>query len=353
MKKGILTNRGDLDKKIGQMLMIGFRGVELREENSIVQDIREGCLGGVLLFDYDVPTQRPVRNIQSPEQVKRLVTSLQEFAVIPLFVGIDQEGGHVNRLKEAYGFPATVSAQYLGQLDHVEITAKYADITAKTLANLGINLNFAPVVDLNTYPENPIVGKVERSFSADPEIVIRHAREWINCHHEHGVLCTLKHFPGHGSSRSDTHLGFVDVTETWVSEELQPYAGLIRTGFNDMVMSAHIFNADLDPGMPSTLSHKIITELLRKQLHYDGVVISDDMQMDAIASRYSLETAIQAAIEGGVDILTFGNNRNYQDDIMTQVTAIIKKLVLTGVISRERIEQSSQRICRLKEHFIL
>ncbi len=344
-----MRSEADLETRIGQMFMLGFRGLDVHADAPIVRDICERHLGGVVLFDYDVPTKRPVRNIQSPEQIKRLVAALRGYSEIPVFVGIDQEGGRVNRLKEQYGFPPTVSAQYLGQSDQVDVTAKQARITAKTLADLGINLNFAPVVDLETYPENPIVAKVERSFSADPEVVIRHARAWITGHHEHQVLCALKHFPGHGSSRSDTHLGFVDVTDTWITDELRPYADLIGSGFDDMVMTAHIFNAQLDAAFPATLSANVITGILRQQLGYEGVVISDDMQMQAIASRYSLEITIRTALEAGVDILTFGNNLHYQEDILPQAVALIKTLVKTGAISEERIDQSYQRICRLKK----
>lgn len=348
----IHENKNDLERKIGQMLLVGFKGLKLQEDNPIVQDIRDRYLGGVILFDYDVAKQRPSCNIQSPEQVKDLIVSLQKLTPTPLFIAIDQEGGRVNRLKEKFGFPPTVSAQYLGQIDHVDLTRKYADLTVKTLAELGINLNFAPVLDLNIYPENPIIGKMERSFSTDPDVVIRHAKEWINSHHNHQVLCALKHFPGHGSSRSDTHLGFVDVTETWSSDELKPYFEIIRTGFCDLVMTAHIFNANLDPELPATLSQKIITGILREQLHYEGVVISDDMQMKAISSQYSLENAIQSAIEGGIDMLTFANNLSYQADMMIQAAETIKKLVMDGKISHKRIDQSYQRICRLKERLL-
>ncbi len=338
----------ELEQKIGQMLLIGFRGLELRMGNPIIEDIRTRHLGGVVLFDYDVCAQTPVRNIHSPEQVRRLVTSLQNLTSEPLFIGIDQEGGKVNRLKERYGFPPSVSAQYLGELDQLDTTGKHAELTAKTLAGLGINLNFAPAVDLNIYPDNPIIGKVERSFSADPDVVLRHARQWIACHHEQRVLCTLKHFPGHGSSRQDTHLGFVDVTDTWSADELRPYQELLRSGFDDMVMTAHIFNARLDPEFPATLSHKIITGILREQLDYDGVIISDDMQMKAIAEQYTFEKAIQSALEAGVDILTFGNNLNYNGNIMTHVVTTISQLVKQGTLSEKRIDESYQRIFRLK-----
>ena len=338
----------ELEQKIGQMLLIGFRGLELQENNPIIEDVRARNLGGVVLFDYDVGAQTPARNIHSPEQVQRLVASLQNLASEPLFIGIDQEGGKVSRLKERYGFPPSVSAQYLGKLDQVEVTQKHAELTAQTLAEMGINLNFAPAVDLNIYPENPIIGKVERSFSADPDVVIRHARQWIASHHEQRVLCTLKHFPGHGSSRQDTHLGFVDVTDTWSADELRPYHELLRSGFYDMVMTAHIFNARLDPEFPATLSPKIITGILREQLGYDGVIISDDMQMKAIASQYAFETAIQSALAAGIDILTFGNNLSYHENIMTRVVAAISQLVRQGTLSEKRIDASYQRILRLK-----
>lgn len=337
-----------LEHKIGQMLMAGFRGVELDADNPILADIRDRHLGGVVVFDYDVAAKSPIRNIQSPEQLKHLTASLQEYARIPLFIAIDQEGGRVNRLKEQFGFPPSVSARYLGNVDQVDVTQKHADLTATTLAEAGINLNFAPTVDLNTYPDNPIIGKVERSFSADAEVVIRHARQWIRSHHERGILCALKHFPGHGSSRDDTHLGFVDVTASWASEELKPYQEFLREGFHDMIMTAHIFNAHLDPDRPVTLSRRIITGLLREQLRYEGVVISDDMQMKAISDRYTLEDTVKYALEAGIDILTFGNNLHYDPHITTRVVAIIKDLVSRGIISEQRIEASYQRICRLK-----
>jgi beta-N-acetylhexosaminidase len=339
----------NLEVKIGQMLLVGFRGFAVDAASPIVRDIRERHLGGVILFDYDTITKESIRNIQSPEQVARLVTTLRkQEASLPLFISIDQEGGKVNRLKERFGFPPSVSAQHLGTCNQPELTQKYADMTASTLAGLGINLNFAPSVDLNVNPQNPVIGRCERSFSPHPDIVCTHAAEWIACHQAYNVLCALKHFPGHGSSSSDSHLGFVDVTETWSSDELLPYERLIGSGGCDMVMTAHIFNARLDSTFPATLSRKILTGILRKELRYDGVIITDDMQMKAISAHYGFERAIQLAIEAGVDILTFGNNLSYDEDITAQAVAVIKNFVATGVISETRIEQSYQRIARLK-----
>ncbi|GAK52762.1 glycosyl hydrolase, family 3 [Candidatus Moduliflexus flocculans] len=341
-----------LDVQIGQMLLVGFRGLAVDERHPIVSAIRQHHLGGVILFDFDRPSQTSLRNIESPEQVRRLTASLQAYAEIPLFIGIDQEGGRVNRLKERCGFPPTVSAQSLGQ-QSVEITRQHAEQTAMQLSRLGINLNFAPVVDLNRNPASPAIGRVERSFSADPNVAIAHARAWIEAHHAHGILCALKHFPGHGSAREDSHLGFVDVTTTWHSEELRPYQQLIQQGFDEMVMTAHIFHSGLDPEYPATLSRRILTGMLREELRFDGVIVSDDMQMQAIAAHYDLETAIFLAISAGVDILTFGNNLSiYDDNIPARAMEIIAKLVDNGRISSERVHASYRRIMRLKKRVI-
>ena len=281
----------DLDLMIAQMVMVGFRGLTLTEDNPIVQDIRERQIGGVFLFDYDVPTSSYARNIQSPSQVRALTAEIQNLAAIPMLIGIDQEGGRVARLKESAGFPPTVSAQYLGSANDLNLTRQYAEQMAALLADLGVNLNLAPVVDVNLNSQNPVIGKLERSFSADPAIVTRHALEVLDALHRHGVLGTLKHFPGHGSSTGDSHLGIADVTGTWSPEELEPYRKIMAAGQADVVMTAHIFNANLDPVYPATLSKPIITGLLREELGYDGVVMSDDLQMGAIRRYYGFETA--------------------------------------------------------------
>jgi len=337
-----------LDVKIGQMLMVGFRGFEVSDNHPIVQDVRERHLGGVPLFDYDVVKKEAVRNIESPSQVEMLVESLQAASAIPLLVAIDYEGGIINRLKEKYGFPPTVSHQALGDSNDLAATYEAASKMVKTLAELGINLNMAPVVDVNTNPDNPVIAKYERSFSADPSIVTLNALEFIRAHHEQGVLCSLKHFPGHGSSTGDSHQGLVDVTDTWSPIELEPYAAIIDAGQADTIMTAHVFNSKLDPDYPATLSRAIITGMLREELNYDGVVISDDMQMGAIADNYGFETAIQKTIEAGVDMIIIGNNLAYEEDVAARTIALVKQLVQDGTISETRIDESYQRIWRLK-----
>jgi beta-N-acetylhexosaminidase len=351
---GLLTSKtpapaaASLNDKIGQMVLVGFRGMKLDSGNPILVDIRERHIGGVILFDYDVPSLSPVRNIESPSQVKDLAAALKEASPSPLLIAVDQEGGKVSRLKEKIGFPATVSQQALGTKDDIKATRQSAEETAKTLAECGFNINFSPVVDLNINPENPVIGGRERSFSADPDIVTRHAVEVIKAHRTRGILTTLKHFPGHGSSTADSHLGFTDVTETWSRKELTPYARLIGEGLCDSVMTAHIFNAALDPDLPATLSAKVITGLLREGLAYNGPVISDDMQMKAISARYGFEEAILLAIGAGVDILTFANNSVFDPDVAASAIGIIRKAVRDGKVGEERIDRSYARIMRLK-----
>lgn len=341
-----------LDQKIGQMLNIGFRGLSVADTNHVVRDIRQYHLGGVTLFDYDVPRDTALRNIQSSQQLKTLVSDLQQLADTPLFVAIDQEGGKVARLKPKYGFPPTVSAEYLGALNNLDSTRYYARQAGRTLSELGINVNLAPVVDLNINPENPVIGGLERSFSANPDIVTKHAAAFIKTLHKFDVLTVMKHFPGHGSSKKDSHLGVVDVTRTWQPKELIPYRRLIDSGTADMVMTAHIFNARWDSTYPATLSKPVITGMLRKDLGFKGVVISDDLMMGAIRKEYGLQTAIRQAIEAGVDVLCFANNSVYDPEIVPKAHTVIRDLVEEGAVSRERIDQSYQRIMKMKQRLV-
>ncbi|GAA5522097.1 glycoside hydrolase family 3 [Aliifodinibius salicampi] len=343
------TEDVSLNKKIGEMLNIGFRGMTIADTNHIVRDITKYHLGGVTLFDYDVPLGKAERNIKSPEQLKTLINDLQSLSETPLIVAIDQEGGKVARLKPNRGFPASVSAQYLGQLNNLDSTRYYARQTAEMLSDLGINTNLAPVVDVNTNPDNPVIGGLERSFSSDPQEVTNHAKTYIKVLHEHDILTTLKHFPGHGSSEKDSHLGVVDVTDTWSANELIPYRELIDSGLVDLIMTAHIYNARWDSSYPATLSKPVITGMLRDSLSYDGVVISDDLMMGAIRKEYGLKTAIRQAINAGVDILSFANNSVYDPEIVPKANRLIKELLKEGEISEDQIDQSYNRIITVKE----
>lgn len=342
------TTAPALEEKIAQMLLVGFRGTTLDESNYIVRDIRDHRIGGVILFDRDAALGTYGRNITSPAQLKALTTTLRSLSATPLFIAVDQEGGNVCRLKERYGFPPSVTAQYLGTLNNPIITRMCADSIGATLADHGLNMNFSPVVDLNINPVSPAIGKLERSFSADPAIVAAHARLFVETHDKNHVATCFKHFPGHGSATSDSHLGFVDVTDTWSEVELEPYRTLIAEGNCRMVMTAHVFNRNIDPDLPATLSRPFITGLLREQLGFDGVVVTDDLQMQGLTQFFTYETIVEKSILAGVDIILVSNNLAYDPEVVPTTISQVAELVRTGRITEARINASYQRIAALK-----
>ncbi|QMT59868.1 glycoside hydrolase family 3 protein [Legionella sp. PC997] len=355
-----ITTEVSLRDKIGQMLLIGFDGKQINNRSPIVKTIEDHNIGGVILFDYNFRTKTFDKNIENPEQVKKLNHELQYFAEqgnlkhhrvqLPLLISVDYEGGQVNRLGEQYGFPPTLSAAEVGNRSVKEAETAAAPM-AHTLKMAEFNLDFAPELDVNVNPDNPIIGKKNRSFSSDPKQVTRYAN--IYSHHflNQKIQCAYKHFPGHGSSTQDSHQGFVDVTDTWRTYELEPFERALNSPEAcGVVMTAHIVNRQLDPsGLPATLSHKILTELLRNQLHFRGVIITDDMQMKAISDNYGLEQALVLAINAGADMLIFGNNLSVPSQDPIQVINIIEAKVHSGEISQERINEAYQHIVTLKE----
>ena len=337
-----------LEQKVAQMLMVGFRDTAITSASEVAQWLRDYQIGGVILFEYDSPTKSRPRNITSKQQLKTLIDSLHRFSSTPLFVAVDEEGGNVSRLKTRYGFNTSVTPQYLGTVDNEDTTRFYASRIAQECRSLGINVNFAPSVDVNTNADCPIIGKLGRSFSADAEVVARNARWFVDEHNKAGVLCAIKHFPGHGSSVSDTHLELADVTDTWQDIELEPYRLLLGDTLQVSVMTSHIFNRRIDTLYPATLSATTLA-MLRNNLQFNGLVFSDDMMMNAISKFYGLDDAICLAINAGVDVLVFSNNINtYNSDIVKDAIAIIVRLVGDGRISEERIDQSYNRIVDAK-----
>lgn len=337
-----------LRERIGQMLVIGFRGATPEAASATLRQVESLALGGVVLFDVDQLTGGP-RNVESPEGLAVLVRSLREAATrFPLLVAIDQEGGRVARLDPDHGFPTSRSAGELGRLDDPALTRSEAATMAGVLAEAGITLNLAPVVDLAVNASNPIIAGIERSYGADPGRVIAHATAFIDAHHEAGIACAIKHFPGHGSSTADTHLGVVDVTETWSEVELEPFTALVDAGLPDAVLTAHVFNAHLDTDRPATLSRATVTDLLRGRIGFTGAVLSDDLQMGAVRDAYGYEEAVALAIEAGIDLLVVANQIVYDEGVALRTIDLIEGLVRSGRISEARIDESWQRIQRLK-----
>ena len=338
------TKADSLDIKIGQMLMVGMSGKSVNNSSPIIKDIRNGKVGGVLLFENNL---NPVNTQQN---LAKLTDDLQQVASIPLLISIDQEGGQVNRLKTKYGFKDMPSAKSVADQKDLNYASEVSTTIAQTLSSCGINLNFAPVADINN-PLCPVLGKRNRCFSADPKVVTTYDSIYIQSHHNFGIKTSLKHFPGHGSSSADSHLGLVDVTRTWRKNELLPYTSLIQEGMVDMIMTAHIVNKKLDKsGLPATLSYKVITELLREEMGYKGVIISDDMQMHAISSHYGLEESLRKGILAGIDMFIFSNNiQGATEYTPSNVHATIRRLVDQEIISQQRIDDSFNRIMALKK----
>ena len=326
-----------LDEAIGQMLLVGFRGTAVDSTDHIYRDLRDYHVGSVILFDYDVPTGTRGRNIRSAGQVKALCTQLR--ALNPnLLIGIDQEGGYVSRLGTRYGFPKTLTAQRSATLG-IDSVRSQARLTAGMLASLGINLNFAPVADVNVNPSCPVIGAIERSFSADTAAVARCCEVWIEEQRAKGVVSCLKHFPGHGSAKGDTHKGLVDVTKTWQRCELAPYRALCSSPETGEVPEG---------GLPASLSPRI-TSLLRDTLGFQGVIVTDDLAMGAIVQQYSFEQAVRMAVLAGADMLCLSNNGGtYDVNMVPRAVRVIRQMVEDGTISADRIAQSAMRIRNLQ-----
>jgi beta-N-acetylhexosaminidase len=217
----------------------------------------------------------------------------------------------------------------------------------------GLNMNLAPVVDVNVNPTSPAIGALDRSFSADPDTVTAHASWFIEEFRNYGIVTTLKHFPGHGSAVGDSHSGFTDVTTTWTSVELDPYNSLLSVNAIDAVMTAHVFNAQLDSVYPATLSAATIDGLLRTQMGYQGVVVSDEMSMRAVSGSYGIDQAAELAVKAGVDILLYNKNLDSTDNSLARrIVDLLERRVQEGAITEARIEQSYARIMSLKDRYL-
>jgi beta-N-acetylhexosaminidase len=333
-----------LETKIGQMIMLGFAGTDSDNIELISKEqIADGEIGGILILPS---------NIVDCAQLQGLIKDIKSIpTVYPLLVAIDQEGGRVSRLNKAKGFMDFPSHKEVARTRMPREAFLLYLRMAGIVKELGINLNLAPVVDLDINPDSPAVGKMDRSFSANPDIVYTYARQFIVAHRKMGVLTALKHYPGHGSAKDDSHLGLVDITGTWKKSELIPYRTLIKKGLADTVMCAHVVNSDIDDKYPASLSVRHIEENLRESLGFDGVIITDDLQMKAISNMYTLEEVVINSVNAGCDILLFANYFNSDSEMARKVKEIIIRAARDGKIKRERIEESFRRIMELKKSY--
>lgn len=336
-----------LRRMIGQMLLVGFVGDRPDSGNyrTVLEQARRGEIGGVIHLG---------RNIHGLEEVRLLNEGLQQVSQVPLLIAIDQEGGRIERLTDSVGFSEVPSAAAVSRSMSPAAARKLYENLATALASLGFNLNLGPVVDLDVNPQNPIIGRLGRSFSDDPQQVEAYARAFVAGHRAKGVLTALKHFPGHGSSSGDTHDGAADVTWTWDETELFPYEALIASGDADMVMSAHVINGKLScrNDVPASLSRATLTGILRERLNFRGVVISDDMQMAAIEDGLSFEKAVLQAVLAGNDILLFANDRRPDPTVPQKVASLLIEEAHGNSEMLERIRTSHANIMRLKAKIV-
>lgn len=352
------------EEMVGQMIMTGFHGDGTGENPedfaAVNEQIKNGLIGGVILFDVDVSgllaqgmdiveakKQIFSSNIKNLNQVKNLTHTLQSAAHKKLLIAIDQEGGNIQRLKTEHGFTSIPSHKQLAMGD-VETTYETAYDLGKRLSDLGINVDFAPLLDVDVNPQSPAIGAKERSFSPDPATVTKFGDAFARGLGDAHIAYSFKHFPGHGSAGGDTHAGITDITNTYQDYELTPWRDLLKNASPyAMVMVAHVINNNFDT-LPASLSQKTIKMV--RDMGFDGVIVSDDMDMGAIANEYGTERAVEMAINAGNDILVFGNNLTFDKNRGRDVNKMIVQMVRDGKIKKSRIRESYKRIMKLKKN---
>ncbi|RPI09015.1 MAG: beta-N-acetylhexosaminidase [Zetaproteobacteria bacterium] len=317
------------------LFCFGFDGTEVPEH--IRRLLGEG-LGGIILLK---------RNLQDLEQICALTASLHRHAAGPLLVGVDQEGGRVVRLPTPFLAPPPAAA--LGRIGDPELTRDVARAVGLELRAAGFNWNLVPVLDVHTNPANPIIG--DRAFSHDPDCVTRMGLATLRGFQDAGILTTGKHFPGHGQTAADSHLTLPESpqsAERWREVEFFPFREAIRAGIPS-ILAAHLVCPALDPNAPSSLSHVVITDILRGELGFDGVVISDDMEMGAIVTRFDIGEAAVRFLEAGGDLILVCKDA----DLQQKSLAAVEDAVCRERLSEARLESSRDRVRGIRARYAL
>lgn len=317
-------------EKLGQMVMIGIQGTKVDDDSLYM--LNQYHMGGVILFD---------RNMESPEQVKQLTSDLQAQSneKVPLFIGIDEEGGDVVRMAEKLTPPP--SQKDIGATGDTEQAKTWAIKTAKSLKDMGINVNFAPVADVGSNDK--------RSYSTDTNTVIDFVRAATEGYQQENIIYTLKHFPGIGKGRVDSHVdsSSIDVAkEVLMAEDILPFKTIIDENEpNDyFILVSHLKYPALDEEYPASLSSKIMTDLLRNELGYKGIIITDDMEMGAVANHNDFRSIGVNAVKAGADIVLVCHEYEHQQEVYLGLLDAVN----SGEISQERIDESVKRIIKVK-----
>ena len=337
-----------LEQQIGAMIIMGFQGLKPDdpEVEVISSYLAENRLGGVILYDF---------NIQNSAQVKALNSKFKQ-ANQTCFISVDQEGGLVERLSKTKGFHGFPAAKQIAKQYTLAEAQNIYEIMARELQDHDFNLNFGPVSDLDDLVNPcPVIGAVDRSYSNEVDIIVAYNKAFITAHLNHSILNAIKHFPGHGLAKLDTHIELTDVTDTAKSEELEVFYKLIDQSGIDIIMTAHIVNQNLDKEKPITLSSTALKTLLRDK-GYDGIIISDDLHMGAIVKNFGFKESVIDAINAGCDMLIISNNKNackgkdFNRDIHInlEVIKIVKNAIDEGKIDRSIVEKAYSRIMKLR-----
>ena len=333
-----------VDEIYGQLLIVGFTGTSPDDDGirQAHEDLRRGLIGGLIAFE---------RNIVDEPQLAALLAHLRGApSGYPPFLAVDQEGGAVQRLWRLESLRAPSAARVAADNSLEEARALYGRMASR-MAELGFNLNLAPVVDLDFGRSNPIIGRLQRAYGREPEVVARYAGAFVEAHRAHGVLTALKHWPGHGSSVADPHVAMADVTHTWRDSERLPFAALLEAGQADMIMTAHVHHRDWGEGdgRPASLSPSAVQLALRQTLGFDGVVVTDDLQMEAAVAGRSLGEAIVLSLAAGNDLVLIANMQSYQPDVARFALDAIKQGVADGRLDAEALIRSYSRVIALKQ----
>ncbi len=318
---------------IGQLVMVGFHGAEL--SRTFLDWLEEYRPGGVILFS---------RNLEDPEQVARLTNALQAHTSdLPLLIAVDEEGGGVSRLPR--GFTTFPAAAGIAACHSPDVVYEAAAVTAQELRAVGINMNLAPVLDVNSNPANPIIG--DRAYGTQPEHVCTYGMAVMRGLEDHGVIPCGKHFPGHGDTLTDSHhvLPVVEAGRARLDAvELEPFRQAISRGLPAM-MTAHVRYPALDTESPATLSRPILTDLLRNRLGFEGVTLTDDMEMRAILDHQPIGEASVRALQAGADMVVICQRQERQQEVV----AAIEQALERGELSWERVTAGVARLRALKQ----
>ena len=326
------VRRMTVEEKVGQLLMVGIKGTTMTSETQrLITDLK---LGGVILYSH---------NVKNSSQIKNLVLDIQQPQSIPLFIAVDQEGGSVVRIRQ--NMQVLPSAMAIGATQSPQFAFLAGKLTAQELRSLGINMNLAPVLDMNTSEYNQVIGV--RSFGENPELVSQLGMWYVEGLQSQGVAATAKHFPGHGDTTTDSHYAVPVLTshlEELESFHLVPFRRAIENGL-DAIMTAHISIPALDPsGLPATFSYNLLTNVLRKKLNFEGVILTDDLEMKSIQQEYDIGTAALKAILAGSDMVmvSWSHPKKYH------VYHTLLKAAKSGTLSSEILDGAVKRILKLK-----